>query len=43
MVIETIEQVFLKLGSADVDQRLEEMLIDGLLYAFQEQQVWEGK
>jgi splicing factor 3B subunit 1 len=38
MVMETIEKVLSALGSADVDQRLEEQLIDGLLYAFQEQQ-----
>jgi hypothetical protein len=25
------------LGSADIDSRLEEQLIDGILYAFQEQ------
>jgi len=37
MVIETIEQIMAKLGAADVDNRLEERLIDGMLYAFQEQ------
>jgi splicing factor 3B subunit 1 len=38
MVMETIEKILITLGSADIDQRLEEQLIDGLLYAFQEQQ-----
>jgi splicing factor 3B subunit 1 len=37
MVMETIEKVLETLGSADVDARLEELLIDGILYAFQEQ------
>jgi splicing factor 3B subunit 1 len=37
MVMECIEQVINNLGVADVDQRLEEQLIDGILYAFQEQ------
>jgi splicing factor 3B subunit 1 len=37
MVMETIELVLAKLGASDVDQRLEELLIDGILYAFQEQ------
>lgn len=31
------ENVLSNLGSADVDSRLEEQLIDGILYAFQEQ------
>ena len=30
-------QVVRDLGTADVDARLEELLIDGILYAFQEQ------
>eukprot|EP00455_Lapot_gusevi_P034773 TRINITY_DN3847_c0_g1_i1.p1 TRINITY_DN3847_c0_g1~~TRINITY_DN3847_c0_g1_i1.p1 ORF type:complete len:511 (+),score=174.42 TRINITY_DN3847_c0_g1_i1:32-1534(+) len=38
MVMETIEKVLMSLGSADIDQKLEEQLIDGILYAFQEQQ-----
>jgi splicing factor 3B subunit 1 len=42
MVMETIEKIVSTLGSADVDQRLEEQLIDGLLYAFQEQQSSEN-
>ncbi|XP_026467964.1 splicing factor 3B subunit 1-like [Ctenocephalides felis] len=37
MVMETIEKVMGALGAADVDSRLEEQLIDGILYAFQEQ------
>ncbi|KAI9234898.1 MAG: splicing factor 3B subunit 1 [Podila humilis] len=39
MVMETIEKVVTQLGAADVDGRLEEVLIDGILYAFQEQTV----
>jgi len=37
MVMETIDKVMQNLGSSDIDQRLEERLIDGILYAFQEQ------
>jgi len=37
MVMETIENVVANLGTADIDKRLEEQLIDGILYAFQEQ------
>ena len=37
MVMETIDKVVRDLGSADIDARLEELLIDGILYAFQEQ------
>ena len=37
MVMETIEHVVQDLGAADIDERLEEQLIDGILYAFQEQ------
>ncbi|KAK6151376.1 hypothetical protein DH2020_014011 [Rehmannia glutinosa] len=37
MVMETIEKVVTNLGSSDIDARLEELLIDGILYAFQEQ------
>jgi len=37
MVMETITKVIEKLGTADIDARLEELLIDGVLYAFQEQ------
>ncbi|KAG2232352.1 hypothetical protein INT48_007367 [Thamnidium elegans] len=39
MVMETIEKVVSNLGAADIDPRLEELLIDGILYAFQEQTV----
>lgn len=37
MVMETIDKVVRDLGTADIDARLEELLIDGILYAFQEQ------
>lgn len=37
MVMETIDKVVAALGTADIDARLEESLIDGILYAFQEQ------
>ncbi|XP_075236948.1 splicing factor 3b subunit 1 isoform X1 [Lycorma delicatula] len=37
MVMETIEKTMGNLGAADIDSRLEEQLIDGILYAFQEQ------
>jgi splicing factor 3B subunit 1 len=37
MVMETIDSIVEKMGVADVDQKLEEFLIDGILYAFQEQ------
>ena len=37
MVMETVEKVMQNLGAVDVDERLEEQLIDGILYAFQEQ------
>lgn len=37
MVMETIDKVIASLGAADVDARLEERLVDGALYAFQEQ------
>ena len=36
MVMETIDKVVSSLGAADVDARLEELLVDGVLYAFQE-------
>ena len=39
MVMETIQKVLENLGAGDVDERLEERLIDGILYAFQEQAV----
>ncbi|KAI7735637.1 hypothetical protein M8C21_031953 [Ambrosia artemisiifolia] len=37
MVMETIEKVVAKLRAPDFNSRLEELLIDGILYAFQEQ------
>lgn len=37
MVMETIDKVISNLGAADIDARLEELLVDGILYAFQEQ------
>ena len=37
MVMESSEKIMGGLGSADIDSRLEEQLIDGILYAFQEQ------
>merc|ERR1719454_2257758 len=35
--METVEKVISTLSAADIDQRLEELLIDGILYSFQEQ------
>jgi splicing factor 3B subunit 1 len=37
MVMETVELIVQNLGASDIDIRLEEQLIDGILYAFQEQ------
>eukprot|EP01035_Chromulina_nebulosa_P016953 gene16953-22445_t len=37
MVMEAVEKIIQNLGSTDIDPRLEEQLIDGALYAFQEQ------
>ena len=37
MVMECIDKVIASLGTSDVDARLEELLVDGVLYAFQEQ------
>lgn len=37
MVIETIDRIMATLGASDITQRMEEQLIDGILYAFQEQ------
>ena len=42
MVMETVTKVIEKLGTADIDTRLEELLIDGVLYAFQEQTADDG-
>ncbi|KAG8527036.1 U2 snRNP component prp10 [Bacidia gigantensis] len=37
MTLETIEKVVASLGAADIAERLEEQLVDGLLFSFQEQ------
>ncbi|CAJ0942594.1 unnamed protein product, partial [Mesorhabditis belari] len=37
MVMETIENIIALQGTNEIDDRLEEQLIDGILYAFQEQ------
>jgi len=37
MVMETIEKVLENLGTAEIDQSLEERLVDGVIYAYQEQ------
>ena len=39
MTLETIEKVVASLGAADIGQRLEERLVDGVLHSFQEQSV----
>ncbi|KAJ9191574.1 hypothetical protein DTO166G4_7179 [Paecilomyces variotii] len=39
MTVETVEKVIASLGAADISERLEERLIDGVLYAFQEQSI----
>lgn len=39
MTVETIEKVIASLGAADIGERLEERLIDGVLHAFQEQSI----
>ncbi|KAL5341144.1 ARM repeat-containing protein [Aspergillus crustosus] len=39
MTVETVEKTIASLGAADVSERLEERLIDGVLYAFQEQSI----
>lgn len=37
MVMETVDKIVASLGTTDMDDRLVEQLIDGILYAFQEQ------
>ncbi len=37
MVMEAIDQIVTKMGVADIDIRLEELLLDAMLYAFNEQ------
>ncbi|KAI5476004.1 splicing factor 3B subunit 1 [Pseudohyphozyma bogoriensis] len=39
MVMEIITKVVASLGAADIDERLEVQLIDGIIYAFQEQSI----
>ncbi|KAL2160916.1 hypothetical protein VTH06DRAFT_8628 [Thermothelomyces fergusii] len=39
MTVETVEKVVASLGAADIGERLEERLVDGILHAFQEQTV----
>jgi splicing factor 3B subunit 1 len=39
MTLESVEKVIASLGAADVNERLEERLVDGVLFAFQEQSI----
>ncbi|EPE02496.1 u2 snrnp component prp10 [Ophiostoma piceae UAMH 11346] len=39
MTVETVEKLVSSLGAADIGERLEERLIDGILHSFQEQTV----
>ncbi|KJR81625.1 splicing factor 3B subunit 1 [Sporothrix schenckii 1099-18] len=39
MTVETVEKLVSSLGAADIGERLEERLVDGILHAFQEQTV----
>ncbi|KAF2636181.1 ARM repeat-containing protein [Massarina eburnea CBS 473.64] len=39
MTVETVDKVISTLGAHDIDQRLEEQLIDGILVAFQDQTI----
>ncbi|GKT97847.1 u2 snrnp component prp10 [Fusarium langsethiae] len=39
MTVETVEKIVASLGAADIGERLEERLVDGILHAFQEQSV----
>ena len=43
MAMSAIEKVIQNLGAADIDPRLEESLIDGILYSFQEQSAEDGQ
>jgi len=43
MVMEAVEKIVANLGASEIDQRLEELLIDGILYAFQEQTADESQ
>jgi splicing factor 3B subunit 1 len=39
MTVETVEKIVASLGAADIGERLEERLIDGILHAFHEQSI----
>lgn len=39
MTVETVEKLIASLGAADISERLEERLIDGVLFCFQEQSI----
>ncbi|KAK7521763.1 armadillo-type protein [Phyllosticta citriasiana] len=39
MTVETLEKVIASLGAADIGERLEERLVDGILHSFQEQSI----
>ncbi|PNP83009.1 hypothetical protein FNYG_03331 [Fusarium nygamai] len=39
MTVETVEKIVASLGAADIGERLEERLVDGILHAFQEQSI----
>jgi splicing factor 3B subunit 1 len=39
MVMDAIDKVVAKLGAADIDPRIEQVLVDGILFSFQEQTV----
>jgi splicing factor 3B subunit 1 len=39
MVMETVQKVIETLGASDIDERLETQLVDGIIYAFQEQTI----
>jgi splicing factor 3B subunit 1 len=41
MTVETVDKILSGLGAADIDERLEERLVDGMLHAFQDQSVEE--
>jgi len=39
MVMETLDKIIATLGASDIDDRLEETLIDGMIFAYQEQAI----
>ncbi|KAL1805586.1 hypothetical protein ACET3Z_028654 [Daucus carota] len=43
VVMEAIEKIIANLGVTDIDAHLEELLIDGILYAFEEQDRYDSK